>query len=1352
MRREKSKRKRKAGIQAKSDGRGSAKGKFPIVGVGASAGGLESFERLLKALPKDTGMALVLVQHLDPTHASQLTEILCHATTMPVAEARQGMELLPNHVYIIPPNKNIFVKGRVLQLEPRSKQEVRHLPVDLFFRSLAAEHKNRAIGIILSGTATDGAEGMRAIKDEGGITFAQEPHTAKYHGMPQSAINAGGVDFVLTPEEIAAHLARIGSHSYMALPETEEETGKAALAAASEVAVAELFRLLKKSYGVDFHAYKFSTLDRRIKRRMAFKAVESLPDYVKHVRQEPEELRTLFHDMLIGVTEFFRQPGTFEQLKRAVFPALLENRNADAPIRIWVVGCSTGEEVYSIAIALLEFLGNRASATPIQIFGTDVNEDAIKRARTGRYAKGIAGNVGPARLRRFFTKVEDGYEVRKAVRDLCVFAKHDVLRDAPFSRLDLVSCRNLLIYLKPAAHLKLIPLFHYTLKPSGFLVLGSAETIGGLSNLFSLENRKYKIYARKSVAVRPSLEFSPERLPEIAAAEGHAQPPIPRGDFDQLKDAADQLILNHYGPPAVLVGENMEIIHFRGHTGAFLEPAPGVASLNLLKMAREGLLRGLQSALQSARKTDSAVHRLGLRVDYDGRERVVNLHVVPLRAVRPRERTFLVVFEDVTPREAEAEKPSAAGRAAGRSGDGGRSAQLKQELAATKSYLQSVIEGQEAANEELRSLNEEIQSTNEELQSTGEELETANEELQSANEELNTLNDELLHRNQELGVVNNDLLNLLNGLNLTVVMLDCKLHIRRFTPAAQQALNLIPGDIGRPLSDIRLLSDFPHLETSILDAMETARPHGEDVQDRQGHWFSLQVLPYITTEGKIDGAIVILYDIDVAKRREAEVGEANVRLGEELARRKQAEETARGVERQFRVVADSLNDMIPYVSADLRVLFSNRAHEKWWGVPHGGLDGRSLHELLGPRVYEQLRPYVEEALHGRQTSFEGYVDYENGPGRRYVRTDYIPDRTETGKVVGLYIVKKDMTALKQAEEKFQAIVESAPDAMVLTDENGEIVLMNGQAERLFGHKRDDLIGKFVEALLPQSFRKKHVSHRASYLLEPESRPMGEGMELFGLRSDGSQFPVEVSLSPLRSNGSVLTCAIIRDVSQQRALARERKDAAVAGERQRMARDVHDTLAQGLTGIVVQLQAAEAAFTGSPEDALGHCVRARELAQANLIEARQSVLSLSEGQVETVGLAEALQELVDRLRTETQIRLDLSIEGTPRRLDAAIEENLLGIARQAIDNAIQHSGANEIRAELAFEKTRVRLQVADDGCGFTSSAVSRGFGLKSMEDRAKQCGGKLDLQSEPGKGTCIAVSVRLRRSPGSPRFA
>ncbi len=520
----------------------------------------------------------------------------------------------------------------------------------------------------------------------------------------------------------------------------------------------------------------------------------------------------------------------------------------------------------------------------------------------------------------------------------------------------------------------------------------------------------------------------------------------------------------------------------------------------------------------------------------------------------------------------------------------------------------------------MRSLNEEIQSTNEELQSTGEELETANEELQSANEELNTLNDELQHRNQELSVVNNDLLNLLNGLDLIVVMLDRNLHIRRFTPAAQKALNLIPGDVGRPLSDIRLLADFPRLEPSIGEVMETARSQERDVQDRQGHWFSLQVLPYITTEEKIDGAIVALYDVDALKRHDAELAGMNDRLQEELTRR------------------------------------------------------------------------------------------------------------------------------RRVEEEFQAIVESAPDAMILTDESGRIVLMNGQAELLFGQQRADLIGQPAEVLLPERFRQKYASHTASHVLSPDAQPMGTSLELFGLRKDGDEFPIEMRLSPLRAADTTLVSAIVRDVSEQRAQAKENQHAAVMDERNRMARDVHDTLAQGFTGVVVQLQAAEAAYQSRPEEALRHVIRARELAQSNLEEARRSVLSLSGRQVETQGLAESLQDLVNRVRAETPIRLQFSLLGTPQRIDAAIEENLLRIAQQAIANAMQHSLASEIRVGLEFETTLVRLEVSDDGRGFVPSSARRGFGLKSMRERARQCGAKLDLVSDPGKGTRVAVAIRLRRPP------
>jgi two-component system, chemotaxis family, CheB/CheR fusion protein len=699
---------------------------FPVVGIGASAGGLDSFERLLKHLPTNTGMAFVVVQHLDPTHESQLPQILTRATKMPVIEAREGMRVEADKIYVIPPDKDMFIREQVLHLEPRRTSEAPHMPVDIFFRSLAADHKNKAVGVILSGTATDGTVGLKAIKTEGGITFAQDSASAKYSGMPRSAIAAGAVDLVLPPEEIARHLSRLGDHPYIQSARVEGRSPKIE----QENPISQLFRLLKKSFGVDFAGYKFSTIERRIKRRMALQGAVNFDDYLQRVRKNPGELRALFQDMFIGVTEFFRDPGLFSALVRSVYPAILKNRSADSPIRIWVPGCSTGEEVYSIAISLLEYAGTRADNIPIQIFGTDVNEEAIKKARVGQYGNHITANVSVARLRRFFIKTDSGFQVSKKVRDVCVFAKHDVVQDPPFTRLDLLSCRNLLIYLDGGSQRKLIPILHYSLKPSGFLILGSAETmVGSFNELFSLRDRKHKIYAKKVVSHRFHFELPVERAPEALHAETDAKPFLLRSDFDLQKEAADRLILNHYGPAAVLVNRNMDILHFRGHTGLYLEPASGVASLNLLKMAREGLLQGLRTSLDDARKKNAAVTRRGLHVEFDGQERVVDIHIAPIKTPGTKERAFLVLFDDKTPKTRTAKRALPRSSKSAQEGDL-RTAQLKQELVATKAYLQSVIESQEVTNEELRSLNEEVVSSNEELKSTTEELETSNEELQ----------------------------------------------------------------------------------------------------------------------------------------------------------------------------------------------------------------------------------------------------------------------------------------------------------------------------------------------------------------------------------------------------------------------------------------------------------------------------------------------------------------------------------------------------------------------------------------------------------------------------------------------
>src|SRR6266849_1687543 len=1119
----------------------SQNGRFPIVGVGASAGGLEAVERLLRHLPENTGMAFVIVQHLDPNHESRLTEILSRATSMPVAEAQHGGRVEPNRVYIIPPNKGMTIRDRVLHLGSREDPAGKYLPVDSFFRSLAAELKNKAIGVILSGTASDGAMGVTAIKGQGGITFAQNSATAKYYGMPQSAIASGNVDFVLPPEDIARYLTKIGRHPYIKLPDVE---------------------------GIE----------------------EPLVS-----PEKDGELGQLFH--------------------------LLKKCKSDAPIRIWVPGCSTGEEVYSIAMSLLDYLGNRANSYRIQIFGTDINEEAIKKARLGKYVRDIAPDVGRARLGRYFVKTDEGYQISKAVRELCVFAKHDAGSDPPFSRLDLLSCRNLLIYLGPALQRRLISLFHYTLNAGGYLVLGTAETISDFSELFAPVDRKHKIYAKKSTVMRPRFEFAPGAVREPVLPEMPARGLPTRSEFEQQKEAADLLILNQYAPSAVLVNENFEILHFRGHTGPYLEPSPGVASLNLLKMAREGLLMSLRSSLEIAQKKNVVARKESVRVEANGTPRLVNLHVAPVKVPGSKQRTLLVVFEDVTPPERA--KAGAHARKQGPASDSSEQiSSLKHELATTKAYLQSVIEGQEASNEELRSLNEEILSTNEELQSTTEELETANEELQSANEELTTLNEELQHRNQEISLANNDILNLLGSMNLSIIILDRDSRIRRLTPIAQKLLNLIPADIGRPLTDIRLGLDVPNLDQMITEVMETIRLKQLEIQDREGRWYSLQVRPYITAESKIDGAVVVLLDIHDLRQRTAELGQRTVELGQS-------------------------ND-------------------------------RMQEELL-------LR--------------------------------------------------------RQAEDKFRILFESAPEAILIADANGKIALVNAKTEQLFGYRREELIGNLVDVLVPERFREPHSSYRAGYSAEPVARPMGKGRELAGRRKDGGEFPVEISLNPIQTREGLLISSSITDISERLRVAQQAQQGAVLEERNRLARDVHDTLAQGLIGILLQLDAAEDAIDKRPEELRERLASASRLARANLEDARRSVLALRPEDQEPANLIHSLEHFVQSVRTARREKIEFSVQGTPRRLTSEAEENLLRMAQEGLNNAIKHSGATKIRVELIFAPSEVRLRVVDNGKGFSlESPGNGGFGMTSLRERATQIGAQLEIKSSAGKGTRIEISV------------
>jgi two-component system, chemotaxis family, CheB/CheR fusion protein len=827
-----------------------------LVGIGASAGGLEPLTALLGALPADTGSAFIVVQHLDPRHASNLAEILARSAPMPVSQVKDGMRADPNRIYIVPPNFLMSLEGYVLRLEPREEVRGLHMPIDHFFRSLARNHASRAMGVILSGTGSDGALGMREIKENGGITFAQDEKSARFAGMPHSAAATGAVDFVLTVEDIAREIVRLVRHPYVTapLPPVGEE-GSPPPAPPGQVG--RIFSLLRTATGVDFSSYKSTTILRRITRRMTLRKMDALESYAAELERNPEELKALYGDLLIKVTNFFRDPGTFDALRRVVIPAILKERQPGdgRPIRVWVPGCATGEEAYSIAICFLEVLGERATEAPLRIFATDIDEAALQRARKGTYIENITADVSPERLRSFFTMTERRYQINKAVREMCTFARHDVGRDPPFSNLDLVSCRNLLIYFDAPLQKRVLSAFHYALKPGGFLTLGVSETTGASSDLFEVVDKRQKIYVRapgSPRAVLPAVMPRPTGLDENTPA-GCDETRVQERDVYR---EADRALLNHFIPAGVLVNDQMDILQFRGDTGHFLLPPPGKASLNLLKMAREGLLAEIKTAVGQAKSSGSMARREGVRVRRDGMLLELVLKVIPVK-VSGSPLHFVVLFEEVpgvgTDKRKRGHSPGPGSRQ-----DGG----LRRGLEATKEHLQSTIEGQDAALEELRAANEEVLSSNEELQSANEELETAKEELQSTNEELTTANEEIQRQNAELSRSNNDLNNLFASASLPVLLVDKEQRIRRFTRPLQKILRIIPSDVGRPLRDFQFNLNLPSLGPLLAEVIETGVSKEREVQDLQGHWYSVRIQPYKTDAGRVEGAVLHFIDID----------------------------------------------------------------------------------------------------------------------------------------------------------------------------------------------------------------------------------------------------------------------------------------------------------------------------------------------------------------------------------------------------------------------------------------------------------------------------------------------------------
>ena len=814
---------------------------------------------LLVNLSPRNGMAYVIVQHLDPHHASRLASLLGRKTQMPVLELTGRTVPQPDTVYVQPHDKCVIYKGGALTLVPRTERMT--VAIDHFFESLAEEQGPRAIGIVLSGSGTDGTVGLRAIKAAGGITFAQSEETAKFSAMPRNAIISGFVDAALSPKGLAEELHRIARHPYIRKPAEDEPEP----AEAKHLDVfSQIFLLLKKHTGVDFSAYKQNTLQRRIERRMALHRIDQLTRYAAFLRDNPKEVQDLFNDLLINVTQFFRDDQAFHALAKRFIPTLIKQKSGKGELRVWVPGCATGEEVYSLAICILEALNRAAPNIRVQIFGTDLNETAIDRARLGVYSSAIEKDISPERLNRFFKKFDSTHQVNRTVRDLCTFARQNITADPPFSRIDLISCRNVLIYLGPQLQKRAFPIFHYALNPGGYLVLGPSETVGIFSDLFELVDKRAKIYAKKDLPGRRDVDFRPYTgFAEIKTLEPpQLAPPLQSGDFNsKVQQVADRILLGTYAPSGVVIDANLNVRHFRGKTFPFLENTAGPASLNLLHLARPSLVADLHATINRALRTGTPARKERAFVKRDGRITEVTIEVVPFKVPNSDSNWCLVVFKEIAGLDiSKTSKAKDKKKTKGRRGS--VVDQLQEELSATKESLQAIIEEQEASNEELKSASEEIESSNEELQSTNEELETAKEELQSTNEELTTLNEELNNRNTETLQINNDLNNLLCSIQLPIVMVDSDLAVRRATPAAQEVFNIVDTDMERNIMELKPKIEIPDLEKLLHEVIDNLSVRQRDVRGEQGRWYSLRIRPYRTTDNKVDGAVITLVDID----------------------------------------------------------------------------------------------------------------------------------------------------------------------------------------------------------------------------------------------------------------------------------------------------------------------------------------------------------------------------------------------------------------------------------------------------------------------------------------------------------
>lgn len=1327
---------------------------FSVVGVGASAGGLEAFTQLLTALPTDTGMAFVLVQHLAPSHPSALAEILSRATSMSVTEVQDETRIEPDHVYIIPPGRCMGIVGGRLLLEPREVVG-QYRVIDHFFRALAEDLHQRAIGVVLSGTATDGTLGLEAIKAEGGICFAQDK-SAQHDGMPSSAIASGCVDFVLPPDQIAREIVRIGQDGYT----TQSAFADAAPDLGGVVA------LLHTTSGVDFSNYKRNTFARRVHRRMLLRKIDQVDQYVDLLRVTPAEVDALYQDILIGVTGFFRNPESFDELKLLALPRLIQSRSDQQPVRIWTLGCSTGQEAYSLAMAYAEVSLSLGSKVPLQLFATDLNGACIDKARAGLYSQADVDGVSPERLAQFFVAQDDGYRICKSIRDVCVFSRHNVLADPPFSRMDLISCRNLLIYLEPVLQRQVLPTLHYALNPGGCLWLGGSETVGNWRELFDTEDSRHKIYTKKSGG-GPVSEAQPRPFPAPRSVTPRPPfvPPAARGDGGaELQREADRVLSTRYAPPGVLITAQFDIVQSRGDVSPYLSLAPGKASLNLLKMLREGLTVAVRAAVLRCGQEQAVVREAGLHYERDGTTQVIAVEVIPIR--RPGgDGGFLILFENADAARTGAQAaPRGASAPIASSLDPTR---IAQELADTRAYLQSVTDQHEAdrehlhaAHEELQSAHEEMQSANEELQSTNEELETSKEEIQSSNEELATVNDELNDRNLQLNRLNNDLVNLLDGVQMPVVIFGPDLRVRRFTPAAANLLRLVPTDIGRPLADLRIqLDTIADLSKLLNQTLVTASEQEREVRDSRGHWYSLRLRPYKTLDDRIDGVLLLMVDIDALKRAYeytqsivATVREPLLVLDAQLC----VQTASRAFYSEFQVApADSL-------SRPLQELGNGQ-----WNVP-------MLLELLQSVLEQGVEVHDFEVEHefahiGRRTMCLNArrLTYTNQLGPLLLLA--IEDITERNVA---------LRALRESEERFRMLADNMAQFAWMADEKGTVFWYNQRWYDYSGATPEQMQGDGWKSFYHPEYVDAAVSSLGRCWVTGD-----RWEQTFPLRGKDGNYRWFLSHAlPIRDEAGKVRrwFGTNTDITDQRQMANElRQNAADMSEADHRKDEFLAMLAHELRNPLAPMRNALEIIraTHSEPGAVQSASRMmqRQIGQmVRLVDDLLDVSRITRGTIELrrerVELATVLKQAVEAVRplcVSRQQELSLVLPRRPVVLDAD-PTRLAQIIGNLLNNAGKFTGTGgSIELSAEREGCEVLIRLRDNGVGISSEQMPHifdmfmqadttlersggglGIGLTLVRNLVQLHGGEIHASS-PGIGLGSEFVVRLPATDALP---